>query len=396
MMPKIFENCNILLVGLSAGQKKILSQNIIAEGGSIVATSAPIFGKAAFNASVTHILIESTSITYEALCKLSNCISVPTSIPVLHTSWVVECMKQKSLVSTDRYLIAVSTGMPDQTLDLSVHRTRSASSIPGSVELTEVYSEVSVAVSCEGDEWNERYKEKMPDNEYVPLIGDTIDFREYAFGKWYDRSDIVFSFVEPTMLYSKPVPDQTNHSLLPVIIFDMDHTIITTKSGNVYPRDNNDWKIWHENVISKLRSLPPCRFLGEELFTTHILFVSNQGGLYKKKEGVQGFCSKVDKIRQTLGVPISFICATATNSLFRKPLPGMWEFFKGFMQFHYPSFASSEIRSVGVSLLFSAEALLVVGDAAGRPAEGARKKDFSDSDLKFAMNIGSKVISSFL
>ena len=28
------------------------------------------------------------------------------------------------------------------------------------------------------------------------------------------------------------------------------------------------------------------------------------------------------------------------------------------------------------------------GDAAGRPATAERKKDFNDTDLKFAMNIG--------
>ena len=28
------------------------------------------------------------------------------------------------------------------------------------------------------------------------------------------------------------------------------------------------------------------------------------------------------------------------------------------------------------------------GDAAGRPAEGKRKKDFSDTDLKYALNLG--------
>lgn len=30
------------------------------------------------------------------------------------------------------------------------------------------------------------------------------------------------------------------------------------------------------------------------------------------------------------------------------------------------------------------------GDAAGRPAKGKRKKDFSDTDRKFAINIGIK------
>lgn len=36
---------------------------------------------------------------------------------------------------------------------------------------------------------------------------------------------------------------------------------------------------------------------------------------------------------------------------------------------------------------------IYVGDAAGRPEHGTRKKDFSDSDLKFAVNLGVKVCS---
>ena len=34
------------------------------------------------------------------------------------------------------------------------------------------------------------------------------------------------------------------------------------------------------------------------------------------------------------------------------------------------------------------EACLYVGDAAGRPKEGPRKKDFSAGDLKLAINVG--------
>jgi DNA 3'-phosphatase len=130
-------------------------------------------------------------------------------------------------------------------------------------------------------------------------------------------------------------------------------------------------------------------FDGDELFETHILFVSNQGGLLKKKDGIGGFCSKIDKIRSTIGLPISFICAMDTNNMYRKPLPGMWEFFQAFMRYNYNELTAS---ANNVDTKFNAEMLLFVGDAAGRAAEGTRKKDFSDSDLKFAMNVGTKVL----
>lgn len=39
---------------------------------------------------------------------------------------------------------------------------------------------------------------------------------------------------------------------------------------------------------------------------------------------------------------------------------------------------------------------LYVGDGAGRPKEGTHKKDFSDSDLKFALNVGVRVSMNWL
>ena len=40
-----------------------------------------------------------------------------------------------------------------------------------------------------------------------------------------------------------------------VAAFDLDGTLIKTKSGNTFPRDRNDWKIWHSTVTQTLRTL---------------------------------------------------------------------------------------------------------------------------------------------
>lgn len=40
-----------------------------------------------------------------------------------------------------------------------------------------------------------------------------------------------------------------------VAAFDLDGTLITTKSGNTYARNESDWKWWHTSVPQKMKSL---------------------------------------------------------------------------------------------------------------------------------------------
>jgi DNA 3'-phosphatase len=406
-MPRVFQGCHFMLVGMSAAQKRIISQNIVTEGGVVVPSSASLFGPTEINPSVTHILVENKAITYESLCKLSNCISIPAVLPVIHTSWVISCCHKKSFVDTATF--KVSAPRADEMVDL----TSECGSVspPPVAEPMPIALDTSVAVvTCDtsGDinvkfktvcdhtaPWNECTKEKIDLSlQITPLIETGINFRQYPFNTWQHREDILFNFARLKIAVpasSSSAGGNVRYSLLPVIAFDMDHTIVTTKSGNVHPKDNSDWRIWHDDVVAKLHSLPRCTFDGDELFETHILFVSNQGGLLKKKDGIGGFCSKIDKIRSTIGLPISFICAMDNNNMYRKPLPGMWEFFQAFMRYNYNELTAS---ANNVDTKFNAELLLFVGDAAGRAAEGTRKKDFSDSDLKFAMNVGTKVLMS--
>ena len=37
--------------------------------------------------------------------------------------------------------------------------------------------------------------------------------------------------------------------------FDLDWTVIKTKSGNVFPKDKWDWELWNEKVLTKFKEL---------------------------------------------------------------------------------------------------------------------------------------------
>lgn len=160
-----------------------------------------------------------------------------------------------------------------------------------------------------------------------------------------------------------------------VYAFDMDHTIIMPRSQSKFPIDSDDWKFWQSDIPRRL----------SELFHSGhgIVFLSNQGALgTKKNANMIDFQRKVDAVVDAVGVPIDFLCATGKNR-FRKPLTGMWEFYQHARcsSLHdYHTHGDDPSSSSVVHVAF-------VGDAAGRPAHGTRKKDFSDGDLKLARNL---------
>ncbi|KAL7752293.1 DNA kinase/phosphatase Pnk1 [Sorochytrium milnesiophthora] len=154
-----------------------------------------------------------------------------------------------------------------------------------------------------------------------------------------------------------------------VAAFDLDHSLIATKSGNKWPKDQHDWRFWGNGttVVRRLRQLD------EEGYA--VVIFTNQAGIGKgqlKKEVFQG---KVNAIVKVLDLPLWLMVATKPD-WYRKPCPGMWEYF------------TRECVADGCAV--DLDASFFVGDAAGRPAnwKPKQKKDFHDTDRKFAHNIG--------
>ena len=148
----------------------------------------------------------------------------------------------------------------------------------------------------------------------------------------------------------------------PIAGFDLDSTIIKTKSGRVFPLDKNDWIFWNECVPKKL----------DEISKSHnVIIFSNQMGLSKKKLLEEDLLYKINKIKDALNIPITFIFAPH-NDNFRKPRIGMW----------------NEVKKLYNKI--NKKKSFYVGDMAGREKCVKLKADRSDSDYKFALNIGIK------
>lgn len=162
-----------------------------------------------------------------------------------------------------------------------------------------------------------------------------------------------------------------------IAAYDLDGTLIQTKSGNVFPKDNNDWTI-------SLDCIP--KILQNEYSQGYkICIFTNQAGISKGKTSLEGFRKKIEAIVQKLKVPLQVFVATS-DGYHRKPLPGMWEYLE---------------KEANNGLEIDKNQSFFVGDAAGRDGGVGqdnrssmngkkRRKDHSSVDRLFAINIGIK------
>ena len=144
--------------------------------------------------------------------------------------------------------------------------------------------------------------------------------------------------------------------------FDIDGTIITTKSNKKFPVNKNDWKFLYDiTILEKLKELHNNDYC--------IIFISNQGGLKTDIqindwiEKMQNILVEIEKY-ENISIPISIYAAT-TDYLYRKPLPKLWNNILDNLKYNNISIDK-----------FS----FYCGDAAGR------KNDHNDTDYKFALN----------
>ncbi len=135
----------------------------------------------------------------------------------------------------------------------------------------------------------------------------------------------------------------------PIAGFDLDWTIIKTRSGKVFPKNHEDWDWLYDNTKEKLQTLSQ---------KYNIVIITNQNGL-KTTDKRDEFIKKALAIIKELNIPIK-LYILIKSGFYRKPLTGIWEecnkeFGKSDKDFY-------------------------CGDAAGR------ENDFAATDLMFAFN----------
>lgn len=145
--------------------------------------------------------------------------------------------------------------------------------------------------------------------------------------------------------------------------FDLDDTLITTKSKAKFPINEKDWQFKYD-LIPVFERLVKDEYL--------IVIFTNQGGMTVTSKSFKNLQIKIkDIIARVNGKlpefdPFVFIAPKCGSNHMRKPQVGMWDHLKKL------------VEDVDMKESF------FVGDAAGR------KGDFSNSDLVFADNIGLK------
>jgi bifunctional polynucleotide phosphatase/kinase len=135
--------------------------------------------------------------------------------------------------------------------------------------------------------------------------------------------------------------------------FDLDGTLIKTKSGKIFATNKDDWKFLFDNVKDTLKDLSDY---------TLVVF-SNQMGISKGKVKKEDILYKVNAIYNQLNIPFIFIASTE-DDINRKPRIGMFEHIK------------NELK-----ISIDKKNSFFVGDMAGR------LKDREDTDRKFALNL---------
>lgn len=141
-----------------------------------------------------------------------------------------------------------------------------------------------------------------------------------------------------------------------IMAFDLDSTLIVTKSGNRFPKNFSDWKIISPDLI------PAIKKLSSEGYC--LVVFSNQGGIKKNKQKKENMKEKFKQVMKKIDVPAVGFFATEDNE-FRKPMTGMWDEFLRLYPIDKIDYDSS----------------FYCGDAGS-------SDDFSESDKMFAKNIG--------
>ncbi|KAI8997759.1 polynucleotide kinase 3 phosphatase-domain-containing protein [Pilobolus umbonatus] len=164
-----------------------------------------------------------------------------------------------------------------------------------------------------------------------------------------------------TVLVGKTRHQETGRNK--IASFDLDGTLIKTKSGKTFAHNEHDWCWWHNSIPQIMETLYHTGY--------RIVLFSNQNGLNTDIK-IKSFKVKIEDIVNQINIPI-IILAAMKKDKYRKPMIGMWEWL--------------EENNDGVAI--EKENSFYVGDAAGRQ-DGWKhklKKDHSCVDRKFALNI---------
>ena len=151
-----------------------------------------------------------------------------------------------------------------------------------------------------------------------------------------------------------------------ILGLDLDGTLIKNESGKPFPVNADDWFFPHSIDLLVEYSIKGYK----------IVIFTNQKGIFQGKgnlnfDDFKNRCNQITSILESKGLYV-YILGSIQDDFYRKPCSGMWNYMK-------------EHLNSGVKIHTNDS--IFVGDAAGR------KGDFSDSDIKFTINVNIKFMT---
>lgn len=149
-----------------------------------------------------------------------------------------------------------------------------------------------------------------------------------------------------------------------IAAFDLDDTLVKPKNGKKFSESDDDWEVYDKSIPNKLTKLVADGY--------SLVIISNQKGIGSGKVNAETWKNKIKNIVNFFGLNFIILCSL-NDDMYRKPRTKLWEFING---------------DINTSFY--------CGDAGGLLKRKINNiiidKDFADSDLKFALNVGIKFI----
>lgn len=229
------------------------------------------------------------------------------------------------------------------------------------------------------------------DGKTVERINNQVKTENFKF-RWRVHGTHIITNVPQVLDLSKYVDERMG---IKIAAFDLDDTLVRTKSPMKFARDSNDWKWWSQPDAESKVPETLIRLNKEKYI---IVIFTNQGAVVAnndepKSKSYAKLCGRVENIIASLNgeseekfevlvfaspkrpggkrkKPMGNVSSEEDHDFSRKPNVGMWE--------HMVKYLKEQNERVEVSIQDS----FYVGDAAGRGS------DHLDSDLKYAENLG--------
>ncbi|VWU51058.1 bifunctional polynucleotide phosphatase/kinase [Hepatocystis sp. ex Piliocolobus tephrosceles] len=202
-----------------------------------------------------------------------------------------------------------------------------------------------------------------------------------------------WKIVDDSLLY-RIIKSEREDQYNKILSFDLDGTLILSRTFLHPAQDENDYIFYNDNVIDFLKK--------KESENYKIIIFSNQRGVGTGKISLTNIINRVDDIINKIGIPLECYLALK-NDKYRKPRVGMFNFVKQnnkckFEEIIYVGDNANRIYEENFKKSFFNHLKNVYQkNNINIDIENIKKsliKDHSDTDLKFALNINCKFYST--